>query len=332
MKFSYLACLYVLSLALASCKDVEGLHVDPFIKMDPSVSEEQQSLLQQDAYNVLHYQLNLPSNSFYQQSFGGAKITALLPYLNDRIQYILASDDTDYLNDRIRTIWLPRLQDTADENSVSIQMASNVGTALWFESVRQNTKIAMKIGVNAVPITSPRVGIIALGPGYTTTAAKNHFSSMDRSAALVHEARHSDCTGGLSTEDKLALKSGRDIINSTCGHSHVLCPPGHPLAGIFACDGHPWGAYAIEWVYANSVAQGCVNCDAVTKSVALMVATDAASRVTNFQSLLAGKAGKPDMTSEGAPRAENPSLQQLISQIDLAQSLHLDVLEGLIKF
>jgi hypothetical protein len=142
--------------------------------------------------------------------------------------------------------------------------------------------------------------VIRLGEGYT----KINFlvpliPAFERIFTMVHEARHSDCTGGLPTSDVLRVRNNQQPLQRNCGHMHSVCPTGHPLAGYFACDDLPWGAYAVHGVFASTVASQCTNCSNKEKAVSRAAAAEAFSRIEYLDDMLGGQWGDPDMSSSG---------------------------------
>ena len=169
-----------------------------------------------------------------------------------------------------------------------------------------------------ISLDASRVGIIKLGDVYSEMRVDVRAPSLKqpnafkptsfispvmkrvvRQSILVHEARHSDCTGGITAaEIESFLKKGV-ILNSQCGQLHVMCPKGHDLEGFPACDGAAWGAYAIGGIFSATIAKTCSNCTEDEKQAAYADAVESYSRVLVIEDMINGKAGKPDMSSSG---------------------------------
>jgi hypothetical protein len=168
-------------------------------------------------------------------------------------------------------------------------------------------------GIN-IPIDSTRAGLMFIGPGYTDQLKVKDkegqirvkpLSVLYRTAILVHEARHSDCTGGLTRADLAVLKQvfqgHRDMEDYNaidCGHLHVICPRGHDYGGHPACDSKPWGAYAVGAVFA----QGAAAAAASVKEQAELEAdaVDSFSRLLiDLRAWKNGVYGLPDLSSTG---------------------------------
>jgi hypothetical protein len=120
-----------------------------------------------------------------------------------------------------------------------------------------------------------------------------------RQAILVHEARHSDCTGGISQTDLQTLRDAQndDVTNALvahmhCGHLHVKCPAGHEYAGLQACDNEAWGAYTVGEMYYRGVRED-PNISGENRALADAVIVDYKSRS------LVPRDGMADMSSSG---------------------------------
>jgi hypothetical protein len=163
------------------------------------------------------------------------------------------------------------------------------------------TEFGFKIGAREIPLTSSRVGIVKMGELYAKKKRSGAYvlPSVMRQSTLIHEARHSDCTGGITKADIERYKQDEMIENSKCGYMHSICPKGHQYEGYYACDDMAWGAYSVEAVYTAFVDKSCGNCTEAEKQVALAGAIDALSRVMVADDMLAGKLGEPDMSSSG---------------------------------
>ncbi len=180
-------------------------------------------------------------------------------------------------------------------------MAYNAGVVYWLHNEFNKMenpgpwKLALKIAGKMVELNSTRVGIVQLGEGFNA-----NFPQIGRTQTMVHEARHSDCTGGLPVQNLVDLKNGKSLDLKNCGNSHVLCPVGHSFAGYPACDGGAWQAYSVGGLYSLGVTSICTNCSGKDKKVAAMLGMDAFSRVlVDLDEMFDGKLGDPDMSSLG---------------------------------
>jgi hypothetical protein len=115
----------------------------------------------------------------------------------------------------------------------------------------------------------------------------------------MHEARHSDCTGGISNNDLAILRAShntretdRTFNNRACGHMHTYCPAGHTFEKYLACDDRPWGAYAIQYVYLRALLTTYQGADRAIMDASVV---DTRSRLL----MDVGSMGRPDMSSAG---------------------------------
>lgn len=224
----------------------------------------------------------------FSNVFGGNSSSNVVRYFERRVNYAL-SESTD-IDGRI-------VDDPAEPippgaHSAEL-VARNLGTGLWVGSLVQDSgTVDFMINGKVIAITSSRVGIMQFGDVF---ARRDPIQQIN---TLVHEARHSDCTGGLRAEDLAQLRDGSLPDNKKCGHFHVPCPVGHPLEGELACDSHPWGAYAVGAIYSLAVASSCSSCTGPEKTVAEQEALDSLSRLLfDPVEMVDGKFGPADMSS-----------------------------------
>jgi hypothetical protein len=259
------------------------------------------------------------------QVFGGNTAADLVTYLNDRVHYYLTKDDDAGVYPAKFSIngWEKDGSDTSDkrrirsaslfEHSGSVVVgAINIGTQLWLDGLVNNVDVKLILGDQEVPVDSSRVGIVLLGEGYTDKIKDDQGQWMDlpafyRQGILLHEARHSDCTGGVSDEDlevarhaTSAQEFARETKMTSCGHLHSFCPTDlKPYAGLPACDNEAWGAYSVEATFLSAMSVGDLS--EVDRNIALASAIDRASRVQvgTHGMIYRQEAGTPDMSSSG---------------------------------
>jgi hypothetical protein len=253
----------------------------PHILVDPEVAPEKRELLVQDLKQMESRPFAAGGSSWFARAFGGTGSAAVAGYLDLRVHYVLS--ETADIKSKLEII--PGLG--------LVNTAQNVGTSLWLMQVADPlTQRRLRVGDTLVPLDDPRMGVIQLGPAFT-----DDLSSVHRSATLVHEARHSDCTGGLLKEDLATVKKGKQPPHPACGHFHVVCPAGHDLAGFSACDNHAWGAYAVAGLYTAAIGESCAGCSEEDIQSGLAASVESFSRVLVLKNLLQGKLGAPDMSS-----------------------------------
>jgi hypothetical protein len=303
----------ILSVSLTlSCRNVEILRGFQ-AKVDPGMRKAERSQLVADAERLNEFRFRASDRSLFRLIFQGGELPSdgVLRYLDERINYIVGSNrDVDALlkvgprsyrelKSRFMAAADRSAESTREEDARAIVMALNMGTAGWWihEALGPTQGVSIEFDGQQIPLTSSRVGLIQLGQGYTL----DRVHQVERLETLIHEGRHSDCTGGLSQETLILLRLGIAPSGLTCGHAHAECPKGHDLSGIPACDVQPWGAYAIGAIFSIGVSRQCENCSEEERQVAEMSASDSLSRVDPLilDGMLSGAFGPPDMTSQG---------------------------------
>lgn len=235
----------------------------------------------------------------FSQAFGGNNSSNVVNYFERRVNYALSgstSIDSRIISGGPAAI-LPGFQ-------AAETVALNAGMALWLESAVTGSEFtSLLINDRSVRVNSSRVGIMQFGTGFT------RIRPIEQVNTLVHEARHSDCTGGLRSRDIESWRAGRIPDNKSCGHVHTFCPSGD-FAGELACDSQPWGAYAVGGIHSLAVARSCTNCSAEQKAVALATAIDSFSRLLyDPVALLEGRLGRPNMSSSTNVQNGGPASQ-----------------------
>lgn len=138
--------------------------------------------------------------------------------------------------------------------------AANLGAEFFFQGLLDAVPVSVSFRGITMNIDNTRVGLVLLGESYTDLVYEGDVSyaipARFRKEILIHESRHSDCTGGIARANLAVARAAtsyaelmRVYPDTTCGHFHSLCPVGHSLSGIPACDDKPWGAYMMGWLY-----------------------------------------------------------------------------------
>jgi hypothetical protein len=250
------------------------------------------SLVQVDLNALSQLQYSGTTIRYFGKVFGGTSPNNVVSYLGERLHYVLPPG-TNIFSRVVTPGFDPNI--VPQQPEPKDMGALNIGTALWFsrELLRPNS-FQFKFGDKMLDVDSSRVGIVLLGSAYTAD-----LPVILRSSVFVHEARHSDCTGGLPKSDLALLDAGQLPTQQECGHLHVECPQDHPLAGLPACDNGAWGAYMVQTLYAAAIGDNCPSCSQDDIQTARAVTVDSALRVLNFEALASGKLGDPDMSSQG---------------------------------
>jgi hypothetical protein len=204
----------------------------------------------------------------FKQVFGGYSGENVRDFISQRIKYFISFDDLLLLNNSYI-----RQSDPASDNELNWThiknsenfknkvAASNLGIQLWLQSLidQEPATITLK-NWQRIPITSSRVGIMLIGPAYDASLTQPDGSLVSlpreyRQSLLVHEARHSDCVGGVTQHDLEGVRKVSSYseflekFNSKkCGHLHALCREGD-YKDLPACDSMLWGSYGIQALY-----------------------------------------------------------------------------------
>lgn len=303
------------SLLLSSCAGGGGGggNSDPALT-DPQVlaQNDLQALTLQDSSQVSSY--NASKNNVFSKVFGGTSGYALRSYMDQRLKHYLSQSQFDSL---VKTIDSSALKapdystngEPQPEKPKDFETnASNNGALLFLMGAINKTVIRANWQGSELVFDSPRVGLMVTGPGY-----KSHVKLRDgkwieipssyRQKTLVHEARHSDCTGGMTkdaldsiTNAKTAYEFNNALKKTNCAHLHSACPSYHELSGIPACDDKAWGPYAVDAIFSAARA---TTTSGIEKAALEAAAVEAAGRVTgvSFSLMLNGYYGEPNMSS-----------------------------------
>lgn len=164
------------------------------------------------------------------------------------------------------------IMDSEDEG---VTVMSNTGAGLYLAGKKDNIVYGLKIsrGLLKAPLKpvaeSPRVGIIQIGEGLfgrqLTINNDNQESianSINRLGTFFHEARHSDGHG------------------VSLAFAHSICPKGHDLENLAACDENLNGPYAIGAAITLEMIKACGDeCTPREKEMLTINALDSLSRV-----------------------------------------------------
>lgn len=202
---------------------------------------------------------NVTGTHPFLRFFGSDSIQAVFGFMKDRIHHFgVMNADFEVSGNGLRTY------------------AMNTGSLLW-QLKNSNYISAIRVGGNRVDsIDSPRYGLIELSP--STLISANETKEIDAErfwhlSAFVHEARHSDCSGGVNSDQLSDMKT----LPASCTYTHVACKMGTPIQGKLACDGNFWGAYSAEYIVLDAIATTCADCNRATlwllKAYALESAT-----------------------------------------------------------
>jgi hypothetical protein len=251
-------------------------------------------------------------NQLFSKMFGGTDASSVEQYYNARIHY--AFSDTDlkgallYGMQNTYTGWYADPTASAPDPSQHFVLgALNYGTGWWIEATLENSEATLVMGDQTIPIDSTRTGVMLFGAGYVPTETTSSGKTINvpvvyRQSILIHEARHSDCTGGLPESEIEIMRSAQseeDFLKQIplphCGHTHITCASG-TYQGIAACDAERYGAYKIGAEYEESQIDSAS--DEITKKFLQMTAIDFESRFVDT-GFTAPDELEPNMTSAG---------------------------------
>lgn len=280
------------------------------LQYDPALRAEEKQAIELDIAQLQAAGLRGGEIRYFDKIFGGTSGADVERYLGERIHVIVAgSTAVDSRLEPLAATASPAPGETPGAPDGPRTIATNIGSAIFYGLVENGLSGAiLRLGAapgaasgnggnatdSSVEIRSTRAGVIQLGEGYV-----DGLPGSLRINALVHEARHSDCTGGLSAAEKETIRGmARNPGGALplCAHPHVLCPEGHPYAGRYACDDHPWGAYSVDAVFAAAMALACDQCTSEAKATGEAVFVDSAIRYPDFQAMVRGERGDPDMS------------------------------------
>lgn len=270
--------------------------IDPQItvSLDASLSEKERNYIREDFQFAKSLNFRTSENNYFLTAFNSLDGSGILKYLDERIGFIIGPETS------VDARFSYTRNTSSSNETKAVTVATNIGTAVWLETIAQRRQISFFTNNTALSVTDPRIGIIKLGKAYSVFDEKSGrpLNTVARTSILVHEARHSDCTGGLSDRDVLNLSSGQLPENRSCGHLHTICVDGD-YEGLPACDGKAWGAYALGWLFANELVKNCENCTEPMKQTAMVVAMDSLTRIPAelSKNMRNGTLPPPDMSS-----------------------------------
>jgi hypothetical protein len=252
-------------------------------------------------------------NHLFSEMFGGTDAASVEHYYNDRIHYAFSQDDLENSSLTPTDIFKyqgwendPQAQ-TPDPSKGIVLGALNIGTGLWLLATLANEQATLLVEDQTIPITSTRTGIMMFGPGYAQTATRSdgsiiNFPVVYRQSILIHEARHSDCTGGLSQSEIAIMRSAQteeDFLKQIplphCGHTHIVCPSG-TYQGVPACDAERYGAYKVGAEFTEAMIPS--ETDETARKMLQAMAIDTESRFIDTGSKAPDELA-PNMTSAG---------------------------------
>ena len=150
----------------------------------------------------------------------------------------------------------------------AVTVMSNIGGAIYLTGKKIAHLAAIDFDGKAIAMTSPRMGVLRVGPGLFDKTLNKDFGGSStatarlfRLATLVHESRHSDGHG----ESAVFL--------------HQKCPAGHAYENLAACDIAANGPYNVQAGFLRLSMKACKNCSLQATETLHVFAIDNTSRV-----------------------------------------------------
>ncbi len=285
-------------IALIGCKDDEvwrGSGSASFLEFDSELTPAEAGQVNAAMGYLSARTVQGENVRWFREIFGGVDVPALLGFLEQRLHYILSGNTK--IESRVRinaepVVFQPRQESLLSEEDDSGRGATNLASLWFLKKAVEPEKLQFVINDQLISVESTRIGIIQLGPAFVTAPPPIQVG------VLLHEGRHSDCTGGIWKSDILRTREGEDPLGVSCGHLHARCPVGHEYAGLYACDEEAWGAYSVNFIYWAAVARTCTDCPEEERVLTEAAALDAATRIlVDVPAMVRGDFGAPDMTS-----------------------------------
>ncbi len=311
---SRLGLTVLLSGIIAACGPIVGSHDDDPPEIDVKALAASDLAELQKIQSDQMEDSNQKRNTSFRSVFGGTDGISIHRYFTDRVRKVMDQREFRGLRadweDDTAALAADLHSDRATVSRVQTIAAVNFGVLAWLEGIYK--KKLFRISGSRDPVSSTRAGFIVLAQGYGGYVAASgkpmQVPIAVRQGILLHEARHSDCTGGLSKELVREFRSrtfadGLNLLekSTTCGHLHAACPPEHKYNGKSVCDSKPWGAYSVGALFSEMSLKRTTDLRERAELKAQIV--DQWGRVNlNIDDLMSGKFGRPDMTSSGVVR------------------------------
>lgn len=319
--YSCFSILLVLCSCLVSSLGLAASPVISKVRIDPAVDSDLKKLIQSDLDHLARFKLGAftEKTPYFDKIFGGYTGTEIIHYFDERIHYILPPSSSIEAFTNLPEVYKRWGEDKELEKRMKdagAQVgAANTGAVIWIENLVEDRPLSLRAGSALLPIQSTRSGLMKLGPGYISSITAFLVVPFGipwqmRASALLHEARHSDCPTGLTSEDVALIRKAKSLKdfslnfkNPQCGNLHAYCPDGHHLKDIPACDRLPWGSYAVGAIFDSQARKNMSEDDEdflLGRTIVSMSEADNISRVlVDWDDMMAGRLGEPDLSSKG---------------------------------
>lgn len=261
-------------------------------------------------------------NNRFSEIFGGYGGKNLRAFIDERLTHFVRASDVATISPMVHTGWIQlppppnggvAAANSGDSEGVSMA-AANLGVQFWLQGLVDDTVFTVGLmNGQTIAATSSRVGLMLFGSAYTDPAIGPDGSKIPlpvayRHGILIHEARHSDCSGGITEADLDWTRKANSYAEffegsdaQKCGHMHSLCLSG-TYRGLAACDRGTWGAYGIQTVFLEAA---LLNAQKGTTDWQIInaVMMDTKSRLEyNYYDMIDSRTDNPDLTSSGLRR------------------------------
>lgn len=264
-------------------------------------------------------------NGAFTKVFGGHRGADVRRYLDERVQHFSTPDEVNSI--RVEPAFSSFVGNSATlPKKIPAQkgvIGANTGFLLWLGGHLEGHVTTVRVAGRSIVLGSSRPGFVQIAENYkhlfsTPSALGLALPLALRASVLLHEARHSDCPGGLDPQvlsEMRAARSerafneawrggGREAASNRCGQLHSNCAAIEGMRDVAQCENNPWGPATIELVYLMAVlpsAQG-IDKGAIEAQIADRIARiSGASRRLSVERVLRGEYGPPDM--EAPPSA-----------------------------
>lgn len=273
---------FYLSTFLVSMISVQVSQAQTF-RYSRDVPRNQYELLETDILLLDNIEFKDLDPEFYRVSDINHRLTRgveLLDWMKERIRFVVGEKfkayDRRYTELANYNFDLPGvLPDLGSSNSIRLapyqfarpqMIMQNLGPTTYYLGKKSGILYGLNLpGIGKIPISSPRVGVIQVGPGLFTVPKDKKATDYDvraeRLLTLFHEARHSDGRG------------------EHLGMMHTKCPSGHSYSGYYACDFNLNGAYSVGAYMGKALAENCTDCTVAHKEKMRLSYLDSFSRV-----------------------------------------------------
>lgn len=248
------------------------------------VSQSHSQLLESDIRLLDKIEFQDLDPEFYRVSDIDRKITRgseLLDWMKERVRYVVGEKyvayDKRYTEQENYSFELSGiLPDFGSSDKITTvspyqfarpqMVMQNLGPTTYYLGKKAGKLFGLKLaGIGKVPVSTPRVGIIQVGPGLFSVPkdkkATDYDVRMERLVTLLHEARHSDGRG------------------EHLGMMHAKCPSYHAYSGYFACDFNLNGAYTVAAHMGKALTESCTDCTVAHKEKMRLSYLDSFNRV-----------------------------------------------------